>query len=57
MPSPLGGVGAPADIAPFFLSTVRSTTRRSPRPAKPKGSLTEAEREYVRSHFPLRSSA
>lgn len=52
MPSPLGGVGAPADIAPFFLSTVRSTTRRSPRPAKPKGSLTEAEREYVRSHSP-----
>lgn len=31
---------------------MRSTTRRSPRPAKPKGSLTEAEREYVRSHFP-----
>ena len=57
MPSPLGGVGAPADIAPFFLSTVRSTTRRSPRPAKPKGSLTEAEREYVRSHFPPPSSA
>lgn len=52
MPSPPGGVGAPADIAPFFLSTVRSTTRRSPRPAKPKGSLTEAEREYVRSHSP-----
>lgn len=49
---PPGGVGAPADIAPFFLSTVRSTTRRSPRPAKPKGSLTEAEREYVRSHSP-----
>lgn len=31
---------------------MRSTTRRSPRPAKPKGSLTEAEREYVRSHSP-----
>lgn len=26
--------------------------RRSPRPSKPKGPLTEAEREYVRSHFP-----
>ncbi len=31
---------------------MRGTTRRSPRPAKPKGSLTEAEREYVRSHSP-----
>ncbi|WP_293817405.1 hypothetical protein [uncultured Parolsenella sp.] len=26
--------------------------RRSPRPSKPKGPLTEAEHEYVRSHFP-----